>query len=279
MKRTCNASSMVSFPPCKINLGLNIISKRADGYHDLVTCFYPVPWHDALEIVPARDFRFKTSGIAIPGPAADNLCVRAYDLLKKEHALKPVAMHLHKVVPIGAGLGGGSADGAFALKSLNALFNLGITSEDLKRYAARLGSDCAFFIDNKPAIGTGRGEILSEVPVSLKGKFLVLVTPEVMISTSDAFSEITPRTPGRSIADIVENHDLKQWKSLLTNDFEYPIFRRFPIIEALQQKFYAFGASYASMSGSGSSVYGIFDQEANLEKEFESMTYWSGHLD
>ena len=269
---------MVAFPPCKINLGLNILGKRVDGYHDLVTCFYPVPWRDALEIVPARDFRFNISGIPVPGAAVDNLCVRAYELVKKEYGIKPVAMHLHKVVPIGAGLGGGSADGAFALKLLNDIFGLALTSDELRRHAAVLGSDCAFFIDPKPAIGEGRGDILSTTSLSLKGKFLVIVTPEVKISTAEAFSGINPSTPKISIQEVVKR-DLREWKQLLQNDFEAHLFQRFPIIEALQQKFYALDATYASLSGSGSSVYGIFEREVALNKEFEDVTYWSGFLD
>ena len=270
---------MVSFPPCKINLGLNVIRKRTDGYHDISTCFYPVPWNDVLEIVPAKSFSFSTSGIFMPGPAADNLCVRAYHLLKKDFDLKPVAIHLMKVVPIGAGLGGGSADGAYTLKVLDEIFSLAITKEKLRDYSAALGSDCPFFIDPRPMKGSGRGEILADVNLSLKGKFLVIVKPEVQISTADAFAGITPKQPTEDVNAIVEHHALHEWKDMLVNDFESPVFRRFPVISALKQKLYAFGAVYASMSGSGSAVFGIFDDEVDLKKEFESVLYWSGFLD
>ncbi|HEY9489615.1 MAG TPA: 4-(cytidine 5'-diphospho)-2-C-methyl-D-erythritol kinase, partial [Chryseosolibacter sp.] len=224
---------MVSFPPCKINLGLHVIRKLPDGYHDLLTCFYPVPWQDVLEIVPSKEFAFTMSGRPIPGALADNLCVRAYELLKKDFELKPVEMHLMKIVPTGAGLGGGSADGAYTLKILNEIFELGLTTGILRQYAALLGSDCAFFVESKPMIGTGRGEILSEVALSLKGKYLVIVKPEVRISTADAYAEITPRRPAADLKTILETHPVKDWKELLTNDFTEPMYKKFPLIEAI----------------------------------------------
>lgn len=270
---------MVSFPPCKINLGLHVTSKRADGYHDIATCFYTVPWNDILEIVPAKDFKFSMSGDPVPGAAADNLCMRAYHLLNQEFDLKPVAIHLMKNIPIGAGLGGGSADGAHTLRILNAIFNLGIPHDKLKGYASQLGSDCAFFLENGPMMGAGRGDLLTPVSVSLKGKFLIIVKPEAHVSTARAYAGVTPRTPDHNLRDVLESKPLKEWKSLVKNDFEETLFREFPIIEAIHQKLYAFGAVYASMSGSGSAVYGIFENETDLRKEFESMTYWSGFLD
>lgn len=270
---------MVSFPPCKINLGLNVIRKRADGFHDLSTCFYPVPWTDVLEIVPSKDFTFSATGIPVPGPAADNLCVRAYELLKKDFHLKPVAIHLIKNVPIGAGLGGGSSDGAYALRILNEIFELSLSAERLREYAAMLGSDCAFFTENQPMMGGGRGEILSAIDVSLKGKFLIITKPEVQISTADAFSAIAPHEPAHDLRIVLENHPMSEWKDLLTNDFEKHLFTRFPVISALKQKLYAFGATYASMSGSGSAVFGLFEKETDLKKEFDSVQYWSGYLD
>ena len=270
---------MVSFPPCKINLGLNVIRKRPDGYHEIATCFYPVPWTDALEIVPSKNFTFSTSGDPVPGANADNLCVRAYELLRKDFALRPVNIHLLKKIPIGAGLGGGSADGAFVLNILNDLFALALGKEKLLEYAAMLGSDCPFFIEAKPAIGTGRGEILSPTNLSLKGKYLIIVKPEVSISTAQAFSETVPREPGLDVRTIIEKHPIQEWKHTLKNDFEESTFRRFPVIEAMHTKLYAFGATYASMSGSGSAVFGIFEKEVDLRKEFESLTYWAAYLD
>jgi 4-diphosphocytidyl-2-C-methyl-D-erythritol kinase len=269
---------MVSFPPCKINLGLNVTGKRSDGFHDISTCFYPVPWTDVLEIVPADNFSFSTGGVKIPGSSADNLCVRAYSLLKKDFELKPVAIYLLKIVPVGAGLGGGSADGVFTLKILNDLFRLDLPSAKFRDYAAQLGSDCSFFIDNKPMIGTGKGEILSEVAFSLNGRYLVIVKPEVHISTSEAFAGITPREPDTDLKTVLEREPITKWRDLVTNDFEHQLFQRFPIIEAIKQKLYAYGAVFASMSGSGSAVFGIFDQEIDLRKEFPNEVYWSGFL-
>jgi len=270
---------MVSFPPCKINLGLNIIGKRSDGYHDIATGFYPVQRTDVLDIVPAKDFSFAVSGDLIPGAAVDNLCVRAYHLLKKDFSLKPVAIHLLKCIPIGAGLGGGSADGAYTLRALNQIFDLAISREKMVVYAAQLGSDCAFFIENKPMIGTGRGEVLSALDVTLKGKYLVIVRPEVQILTATAYAGVVPHDPGADLRDVLERHPMSEWRHLLKNDFEATLFPQFPIIEALLQKLYALGAIYASMSGSGSAVFGIFENATNLEKEFESYDYWSGFLD
>lgn len=269
---------MVSFPPCKINLGLNVIRRREDGYHDIATCFYPVPWNDVLEIIPARNFTFSSSGEPVPGPTADNLCVKAYELLKCDFWLKPVAIHLHKLVPIGAGLGGGSADGAYTLKILNELFDLSLSAERLKDYAARLGSDCPFFVDNVPTIGRGRGEVLEPVNVTLKDKFVIIVKPDVSISTAEAFAEIIPMEPQSDIRTIVETKPFEQWRHLLRNDFEPSLFRRFPIIESIHAKLYAFGATYSSVSGSGSAVFGLFDNEVDLRHEFKSLTYWSGKL-
>jgi 4-diphosphocytidyl-2-C-methyl-D-erythritol kinase len=238
-----------------------------------------VPWNDALDIVPAKSFTFSLSGKPVPGAAADNLCVRAYDILKKIYNLKPVAIHLHKIIPTGAGLGGGSADGAYTLRTLNRIFNLELSGEKLKEYAALLGSDCAFFIEDRPAIGTGRGEMLSDVALSLKGRYLVIVKPEVHISTGQAFAGITPQKPKTDLRQVLERYTIGDWKGLLENDFEVALFKQFPLIEAIHQKLYAFGALYASMTGSGSAVFGIFKNEVDLRIEFDGLVYWSGVLD
>jgi 4-diphosphocytidyl-2-C-methyl-D-erythritol kinase len=270
---------MVSFPPCKINLGLHINGKRPDGYHNIETCFYPVPWHDVLEIVLAKDFSFSVSGHPVPGAAVDNLCVRAYELLKKGYNLKPVSIHLLKIIPIGAGLGGGSSDAAYTLRSLNELFNLRIEKAELSEFASQLGSDCSFFIEGKPVIGTGRGEILSTVALSLKGKYLVIIKPEVDVSTAEAYRLVSVSAPARNLREIIEKHSPAEWRNVLVNDFEPVLFKKFPIIEAVHQKLYALGATYAAMSGSGSAVFGLFENEVDLKKEFESLQYWSGFLD
>ena len=270
---------MVSFPPCKINLGLHITRKRPDGYHDLVTCFYPVPWCDVLEAVPATSFAFSSSGLPIPGVQEQNLCVRAYEMLKAAYGIGAVAMHLLKIVPIGAGLGGGSSDGAFTLRMLNRLFDLRLSPDELKTFAARLGSDCAFFTGETPMLATGRGDVLSPVSLTLKGKFLVIVKPEAAIETPAAYAMVTPRDPGVDLRQVVETTPVAAWRNVLRNDFEEPVFREFPALKEIHRQLYDEGALYASMSGSGSAVYGLFEKKVDMKKNFASMTGWSGFLD
>jgi 4-diphosphocytidyl-2-C-methyl-D-erythritol kinase len=254
---------MIAFPPCKINLGLNVLRKRSDGYHELETCFFPVPWTDILEIIPSKEFSFSLSGNPVPGEEDDNLCVKAYRLLNEAHALQPVSIHLHKVIPTGAGLGGGSSDAAWTLRLLNDVFDLKLTKEILKQYASRLGSDCAFFIEDTPMIGKGRGEVLSPIELDMKGKFLVIVKPEVHISTQQAYEGIVPSIPVRKLTDVIGNFD--EWKVFLKNDFETSILAKFPVIDSIKQSFYNAGADYASMTGSGSAVYGLFSKKPDLE--------------
>lgn len=266
---------MVSFPPCKINLGLHVTNKRPDGYHNLETCFYPVPWTDILEVIRADTFIFTCSGNGIPGIHKENLCVKAYDLLKKDFYLAPVKIHLHKIIPIGAGLGGGSADAAHILLLLNDIFQLKLSQERLMAYAAVLGSDCAFFIQDHPMLGTGRGEILTKIPVALKGKYLGLVKPNINVSTAEAYAGIRPRQPEHSIQHIVQG-PVNAWKFLLKNDFEESIFKKYPVIKGIKEKMYSLGALYASMSGSGSAVFGIFEAQVSLDNKFPETTVWSG---
>lgn len=266
---------MVSFPGCKINLGLHVIRKRTDGFHELETCFYPVPWQDILEIVQAPALTFTSSGIAIPGAEADNLCLRAYHLLKADFGLPPVHIHLHKILPMGAGLGGGSADGAHALRMLNTLFNLGLSTKALAVYAAKLGSDCAFFIYETPRLGTGRGEILEPIGVSLKGKFLLLVKPDIHVSTAEAYSGVVPRQPENNLREILDNQPIEAWKNTVHNDFEASVFSKYPAIEHVKQALYHAGAEYAAMSGSGAAVFGIFNKPVALH--FPYLT-WGGVL-
>ncbi|WP_295124064.1 4-(cytidine 5'-diphospho)-2-C-methyl-D-erythritol kinase [uncultured Chitinophaga sp.] len=249
---------MVVFPNCKINLGLNILRKRADGFHDLETIFYPLPFCDALEIIPGESLQFIGSGIDVPGNPADNLCLQAYHLLKKDFPhLPPVQIHLFKNIPIGAGLGGGSADAAFTLKLLNDKFQLGIDEDALLQYAAVLGSDCAFFIRNTPCLATGRGEILEEIDLNLGNYSFLVVHPGIHINTGKAFGKIKPGVPAQPLREL----DLKaveRWKDILVNDFEAVVFDEYPAIRAIKEKMYAEGAVFAAMSGSGSAVVGIF---------------------
>lgn len=267
---------MVVFPHCKINLGLHVISKRDDGYHNIETCFYPVPWRDVLEIIKSNQFSFSQSGLTIPGNAGENLCVKAYQLLQKDFNLTPVQIHLHKVIPTGAGLGGGSSDAAFTLRALNYIFNLNLSQTALKSYAAQLGSDCTFFIDDKPMLASGRGEILSETSLSLKGKYLVIIKPEIHVSTAEAYAGVKPKQPAQSIFKII-SEPILFWKDSLSNDFEESVFKKHAVIKETKEKLYQYGASYASMSGSGAAVFGVFDSPVDLKNLFEGV-YWGGEL-
>ena len=265
---------MVSFPHAKINLGLNVVRKRADGFHDLETCFFPGGWTEILEIIPSSSFQFSSSGFSIDGNTENNLCVKAYNLLQRDFDLPPVHIHLHKIIPMGAGLGGGSSDAAFTLRQLNESFALGLSQLTLENYAAKLGSDCAFFVSDDAKLGTGRGETLSPISVSLKGKFLVIIKPDVHVSTAEAYAGIKPRENDVPVKDILENKPISEWKLVLKNDFEESVFKKYPIIAKAKQELYKAGATYASMSGSGSSVFGIFESKVELAGEFNGMTSW-----
>ncbi|MEY4553226.1 MAG: hypothetical protein RL099_1554 [Bacteroidota bacterium] len=254
---------MICFPSCKINLGLRITQKRADGFHALETVFFPISIKDALEIIidpdtSAAPITFTSSGLAINGEPSDNLCFKAYGLLKKDYPSIPnIKMHLHKKIPMGAGLGGGSSDGAFTLVTLNQLFNLQLSEQALLNYALQLGSDCPFFIINTPAFATGRGEILTPTKVDLSGYSIVIVNPGIAISTKLAFSLITPKIPDNNLAAVIQQ-PISKWKDVLINDFEQPIFNSFPELANIKETLYQNGAAYASMTGTGSTVYGIF---------------------
>jgi len=256
---------MIRFPNSKINLGLHVTSKRADGFHDIETIFYPVPLCDALEIIPAPDrvFQFDASGLPVEGEPAQNLCVKAYHLLKSTFGLPAVRMHLHKMIPAGSGLGGGSADGAFTLMMLNDLFRLDLSHERLRSFAGALGSDCAFFIDGDPAFASGKGDRLEPSEVDLSGMYLVLVVPEIRVATPDAYRMVVPAIPGRSLQEVTRL-PVTEWNGALNNDFEKPIFEKFPMIGEIKGKLYEAGAAYASMSGSRSAVYGLFDEMPHL---------------
>lgn len=255
---------MLVFPNCKINLGLRILNKRADGYHDIETIFYPVPLKDAIEIIQTGNIdpvQFSSSGTVISGDAADNLCIRAYLLLKKDFPKLPsVKIHLHKTIPMGAGLGGGSADAAFTLQLLNDQFQLNLSTSQLMGYAVKLGSDCPFFVLNQPCIGTGRGEILKKISLSLSGYQLLLVNPGIHINTREAFLDLKIHGVNSHLVSLAEvvNKPLQCWPDSLKNDFEKPVFEKFPEIKEIKDILYKSGASYAAMSGSGSTVYGLF---------------------
>lgn len=250
---------MISFPNAKINLGLQITEKRTDGFHNLETVFFPVGWSDALEIAHSDELCFTTSGIAISGSPESNLVMKAYSLLRKDFNLPALKIHLHKQIPFGAGLGGGSADGAFMLRMLNNTFNLDISQEKLLAYAAVLGSDCPFFILNKPAFATGRGEIMNEINLNVKGLYLLLVKPPVEVSTAKAFQNVVPQKPAVSLSELI-NLPVQDWKNFIVNQFESSVFPQFPEISGIKTQLYDLGAVYASMSGSGSCVFGLFNE-------------------
>jgi 4-diphosphocytidyl-2-C-methyl-D-erythritol kinase len=277
---------MVSFPNAKINLGLNIIGKREDGYHNIETVFYPIGWSDILEIVAAKSatapVQFKITGSKLIGSKQKNLCLAAYHLLKEKYNLPSVQMHLHKMIPVGAGLGGGSSDAAATLLLLNKIFNLNISENDLKQLAASLGADCAFFIQNKPLFAKGKGDEFEGISLNLEKYFIVVVKPDVYVSTESAYKNIKPTVPALSIKEIIAK-PVQEWKGLLVNDFEDKIFKKHPVIRHIKDELYNSGAVYASMSGSGSAVYGIFvrkdsfgEEEINLKSKFAEHEVWSG---
>lgn len=248
---------MVVFPNAKINIGLNVVSKRPDGYHNLETIFYPVSLRDALEMVESEETKLTTSGIEIDGPADKNLILKAYYLLQQEFDLPPVHFHLHKAIPFGAGLGGGSSDAAFTLKMLNDYFELKLSVNQLEGFASQIGADCPFFIRNKPVFATGIGNEFHEVELDLSEYHIVILKPEVSVGTAEAYKNVTPRKPKFNLPEITRTA-ICDWKYLGVNNFETSVIPKYPQIGSLIQFLYDSGASFASMSGSGSAVYGIF---------------------
>ena len=269
---------MICFPNAKINLGLNIVSKRPNGYHNIETIFYPVPIKDALEVVESKKLTFIQTGIPIDAPLEKNLVMKAYNLLNVQYPLPPLDIHLLKAIPFGAGLGGGSADAAFMLKLLNDFCNLNISSTCLEKMSSLLGADCAFFIHNTPLFASGTGNIFEPISLSLKDYYLCLIKPEIIISTSEAYSMIKPSQPKLSLKKLI-SQPIEEWKDLMVNDFEKNVFIRHPVIEAIKNTLYEEGAIYASMSGSGSSVFGIFKTPVCIKDKFSSCFVWEGKLE
>lgn len=261
---------MIVFPNAKINIGLNVVSKRPDGYHNLETIFYPVELSDALEMVEAKETILTTSGIQIEGPPSENLILKAYNLIKKDYNLPPVKFHLHKAIPFGAGLGGGSSDAAFTLKMLNEYFNLGLTMEVLEKYAVQIGADCPVFIQNKPTFASGIGNEFKDVDLSLSSFKIAILKPKISVGTPEAYRNVTPGKPKISLDEAIKN-PIETWKESIVNDFEKSVFLQYPEIADLKKLLYNQGAVYASMSGSGSAVYGIFrDLPTNLTDKIPS---------
>lgn len=255
---------MISFANAKINIGLSITEKRWDGYHNIETIFYPIQLYDVLEFNSSEDYNFEALGIEIP-ESGENLCTKAYQLLQSDFpAVKPVSIKLLKNIPVGAGLGGGSSDAAFVLKALNDSNNLGLSAEILREYATKLGADCAFFIENKPLFAEGIGTYFSPVKVDLSDYYIVVIKPDIHISTAEAYSSITPQIPKVDLKRAIQL-PIQEWKFHITNDFELGIFEKYPLIRQIKQKLYEKGALYSAMSGSGSAVYGIFEDKVDLE--------------
>lgn len=257
---------MLSFPNAKINLGLNVVERRPDNYHNLETIFYPIPICDALEIIPLEmgdELKFYQYGMPIVGDKEDNLVVKAYRLLEKRFELPPVEIHLRKNVPFGAGLGGGSSDAAFMLKMLNDQFSLDISNSELEAYASKIGADCPFFINNIATLAKGIGDEFEHIDLNLSGYWLLLVKPDVHVSTPDAYSMVKPQKPVTPIKELIKL-PINEWKGRVVNDFELSVFTKYPELSKIKDQIYHSGAIYASMSGSGSSIFGIFNQEPEV---------------
>ncbi|MEC9302894.1 MAG: 4-(cytidine 5'-diphospho)-2-C-methyl-D-erythritol kinase [Bacteroidota bacterium] len=251
---------MICYPNAKINLGLNIIKKRSDGFHNISSVIYPIQdLYDVLEIVESNSFSFTVSGTLFNNDIQSdkNICVKAYNLLKADFNLPCVKIHLHKRIKIGAGLGGGSSDGVFTLILLNDIFNLKLSKDDLKRYAIILGSDCPFFVENTPHIVSGKGELMKKIDINLKNYEFKFFFPDIFISTKEAYSNIEPKNPEVNLFDVISS-PLQEWKEKLKNDFESYVFQKYPQLQKIKNEFYERGAVYSSMTGSGSVIYAIF---------------------
>lgn len=266
---------MITYPNAKINIGLNITERRPDGYHNIESVFYPINLQDAVEIKtiegeePQGGYKLKVSGTILDGTPDDNLVVKAYQLLRKDFNFPAQKIHLYKHIPVGAGLGGGSSDAAAIIKMLNEKFALGLTSEQMQNYAVQIGADCPFFINNTPVFATGIGNIFTPIEFSLHGKNIILVKPDIFVSTRDAYALVKPSPAAIPLTEAIKQ-PISEWKQIITNDFEKSVFAKYPEIAAIKDKLYDMGAIYASMSGSGSAVYGIFNSPIEYADEIFS---------
>ena len=267
---------MVVFPGCKINLGLNVLEKRADGFHNIETVFYGLKWQDALEVMElktATDFDLELSGLNIGVlKKEDNILYKAYKLIAESYKIPPIKVFLHKNIPMGAGLGGGSSNAAFFMRLLNQKFSLTNPKNELLRLAAQLGSDCAFFIENSPVFATQKGDVFENINLNLDSYHILVVYPGINSNTKEAYEGVVPNKPNRSIKEIILNEPIENWKTILKNDFEKSIFKKYPEVEKLKNTLYDKGAIYASMSGSGSACFGIFKEKPNVD--FEKNYLW-----
>ena len=272
---------MTVFPNAKINIGLNVVERRPDGYHNIETIFYPIGLRDALSIEPSEtctDYSFSSSGIEIQGDPEENLIIKAYRLLQTKYQFPPIDIFLMKQIPFGAGLGGGSSDAAFTLKAINELFQLKISTKRLEQLASKLGADCPFFIQNQPTFATGIGNVFSPVELSLKGYWLLLAKPDIHVSTPEAYAGVTPKPAEIPLSELVKM-PVEEWKNFIFNDFEPSVFHKYPKIASIKEEMYEMGAAYASMSGSGSSVYGIFKEKPSFDGGFEGCFVICGEMD
>ena len=252
---------MIAFPHAKINLGLSVVSKRPDGFHNLETIFYPIPLHDVLEIVPSGEFHFFPGGLNIPGDAADNLVLRAFHLLKSQYPkISSLGIYLYKAIPLGAGLGGGSSDGAFIIQLLNQYFNLHISPVELTGFALQLGSDCPFFMQSEACFALGRGEILEPLKLDLSAYSFLLIHSEIRIPTNWAYSKVKPSAPQYDLKESISK-PVETWPHIIKNDFEEAVFETYPLLKKIKDQLYSSGALFASMTGSGSTIYGIFPKK------------------
>lgn len=272
---------MVLFPNAKINLGLHVLHKREDGFHEIESVMVPIPLYDILEILPAEKFEFVQSGIVVDSPIESNLCVKAFRLMEGNYGISPVYIHLRKQIPMGAGLGGGSADAAFVIKGLNELFELNLSFEVMEELASQLGSDCPFFIQNLPQIAKGRGEVLAPFDLDLSKYYLKIVNPGLHVGTKEAYAGIQFQKHQKSVSEILQQ-GISTWKDDLINDFEQSVFKIHPELQKIKTQLYEEGAIYAAMSGSGSTIFGIYETEprktfyeANYLEIVESLNFLS----
>ena len=262
-----NESAMLVYPNAKINLGLHVTARRADGYHDIETVFYPIPLMDALEVKEISSItRFRQTGTPLDCAAEDNLVMQALHMIEAKYALPPIEVHLFKHIPSGAGLGGGSSDAAFMVRLLNEKFQLGMNADAMRQVVSTLGADCAFFIENSPMLATGIGDRLTPIDITLTGWTLLLVKPDIHVSTREAYAGITPHNPERPLSEILQL-PVEQWQGTLHNDFEDSIFAAYPEIAAIRDRLLDLGATYAAMSGSGSAVFGLFREPIDHAEE------------
>lgn len=271
---------MITFPNSKINIGLNVVEKRKDGFHNIETIFYPVALGDILEFIEKQagaETTFNNTGLKVGDNFKDNLVIKAYNLLKEQFQLPSLSFHLHKIIPMGAGLGGGSSDAAYTLKSLNISFKLGLSDDDLENFASKLGSDCPFFIRNKPVFAYEKGNVFREINLSLSSYKIVIVYPAIHVSTPEAYALVTPAKPETPLYDLIKK-PVNFWKDLIKNDFEVSVFKKHPEIEKIKDELYNLGAVYASMSGSGSAVYGIFEELPVFPESFNKYFIWKDKI-